>query len=244
VAQLKMAELDNKHKLRISSGDKYHVEAPLPDNFGFTVGSEYTTPFDLGSVSGTLQKLYAIGGISAPVGLRMRKMYANPEPTEISFEMEFAAYHSAKEDVVVPIVTLMVMSLGRVITKQDVEAAIEKFSNLAAQGASFAGFSPEGAQSAGESAQATINGDNGETTSRILEMINLIAAPDLCTIRFGEFLTIDKAYITSTAVQFSNILDRDGYPMSGRVNVTATVQVAPLADDIVEFFGGVVQVKR
>lgn len=135
MAQLKMAELDNKHKLRISSGDKYHVEAPLPDNFGFTVGSEYTTPFDLGSVSGTLQKLYAIGGISAPVGLRMRKMYANPEPTEISFEMEFAAYHSAKEDVVVPIVTLMVMSLGRVITKQDVEAAIEKFSNLAAQGA-------------------------------------------------------------------------------------------------------------
>jgi len=244
MAQLKLQELDSKFKIRVSSGD-YVVESPLPDNFGFTVGSEYTTPFDVGSVSGTIQKLYALGGISAPVGLRMRKMYANPEPTEISFDMEFAAYHSAKEDVVVPIVTLMVMSLGRLTKKEDIEAMIQKFTDKAAQGLAFVGIDQADVEAVGNTAQEGLQGtDQGQTTSRILDLINLIQAPDICEIKFGNLYTIQKAFITSTAVQFSNTLDRDGYPMSGKVSVTATVQIAPVADDIVEFFGGVVPIRR
>lgn len=243
MAQLKMQELASKFKITVMSGS-YRVEAPLPPDFGFTVGSEYTTPFDMGNISGTLQKLYAVGGVSNPVGLRMRKMYANPEPTEISFDMEFAAYHSAKEDVVVPIVTLMVMSLGRVVTHADIENAIAKMAELGAEGASLFGFGGEAA-AAGDSAQAAVRDPStAQNSSRILDMINLITAPDVATLKFGDFLTIDKAYITSTGVQFSNILDRDGYPMSGKVSVTATVQIAPIADDVVRFFGGIVGIQR
>lgn len=239
-----MQELASKFKVSVAT-PLYKVEAPLPQDFGFTVGSEYTTPFDIGNLSGGLQKLYAVGGISNSPGLRMRKMYANPEPTELSFDMEFAAYHSAKEDVVVPIVTLMLMSLGRVVTSEDVENAIEKFGKLASSGASLFGFGEEGVTSVSTSAKQTISDPNvSSNTSRLLEMINLISAPDVCTISFGDFLVIDKAYITSTAVSFSNVLDRDGYPMSGKVSVTATMQTAPIADEIAGYFGQVVGVRR
>ena len=244
MAQLKMQELPSKFKVAVHTA-LYRVEAPLPPDFGFTVGSEYTTPFDIGNISGGIQKLYAVGGLSNPVGLRMRKMYANPEPTEISFDMEFAAYHSAKEDVVVPMVTLMLMSLGRVVKAADVSAAVEKFGRLAASGASLFGFGEESVNNATTTASETLNDPTVEAnTSRLLEMINLISAPEVCSISFGDFLEIDKAYITSTAVSFSNVLDRDGYPMSGKVSVTATVQVAPIADDISKYFGQVVGVRR
>ena len=241
MAQLKMQELPSKFKVAVHTA-LYRVEAALPPDFGFTVGSEYTTPFDIGNISGGIQKLYAVGGLSNPVGMRMRKMYANPEPTEISFDMEFAAYHSAKEDVVVPMVTLMLMSLGRVVKADDVKAAVEKFGRLAASGASLFGFGEESATTA---SSETLNDPTVEAnTSRLLEMIHLISAPEVCSISFGDFLEIDKAYITSTAVSFSNVLDRDGYPMSGKVSVTATVQVAPIADDISRYFGQVVGVRR
>lgn len=244
MAQLKMQELPSKFKVAVHTA-LYRVEAPLPPDFGFTVGSEYTTPFDIGNISGGIQKLYAVGGLSNPVGLRMRKMYANPEPTEISFDMEFAAYHSAKEDVVVPMVTLMLMSLGRVVKAADVSAAVEKFGRLAASGASLFGFGEESVNNATTAASETLNDPTVEANaSRLLEMINLISAPEVCSISFGDFLEIDKAYITSTAVSFSNVLDRDGYPMSGKVSVTATVQVAPIADDISRYFGQVVGVRR
>lgn len=244
MAQLKMQELASKFKVIVAT-PMYRVEAPLPADFGFTVGSEYTTPFDIGNISGGLQKLYAVGGISNSPGLRMRKMYANPEPTELSFDMEFAAYHSAKEDVAVPIITLMLMSLGRVVRSGDVENAIEKFGKLAASGASLFGFGEEGVTNATAGAKETISDEStGGKTSRLLDMINLITAPDVCTISFGDFLIIEKAYITSTAVQFSNVLDRDGYPMSGKVSVTATMQRAPVADDIAGYFGQTVGVRR
>lgn len=262
--QRKMSELSSKHKIVLSSGTR-KVEAPLPPDFGFTVGSEYTTPFDVGNISGNIQKLYAVLGISNPVGLRMRKLYANPEPSEISFDMEFAAYYSAKEEVVLPIVTLLMMSLGHVTTNADIEAYIQRFGALAAKGIALTGqvvdtagvVTGENSDAADatlsqtetlvdrvvDAADRTISGDKVSTvTGSVLDLINLISAPEPCILRFGDFITLPKVFVTSTAVQFSNVLDKDGYPMSGTVSVTCVPQLAILADDIGPMFGSIVGV--
>ena len=241
--QQKLGELKSKFKITLLSGGR-KVEAPLPNDFGFTVGSEYTTPFDIGSMSSGLQKLYAVGGISNPVGIRMRKMYANPEPTEISFDMEFAAYYSAKEEVVIPVVTLMAMSLGREAKYADIEAALRKMGAAAVKGASLIGFGEEQADSANQTANETADSIADEKYAkagdRLMGLIGLIKSPEIVTLKFGDFLIIDNAFITSTGVQFSNTLDKDGYPMSAKVSVTCTLQVAPIADDIVKMFSGII----
>lgn len=240
--QRRLSETPSKHKIRISSGGKT-VEAPLPPDFGFTVGSEYSTPFDVGNLSGNIAKAYAVAGISNPVGLRMRKMYTNPEPTELSFDMDFVAYYSAKEEVAVPIVTLICMGLGRVMRHADIERAINWFGENAAKGLELTGFNSNAPTEAAESLTDTINQEGvKENTSKLLDLIDLIRAPEICTLHFGDFLTLDNVFITSTAAQFSNVLDKDGYPMSGKVSVTCTLQVAPIADDIVKMFGGIVGV--
>lgn len=249
MAQRKMSELPSKFKVAVISGGR-RVEAPLPPDFGMTVGSEYTTPLDTMAMSGTIQKAYVLGGLSQPVGLRMRKMYSNPEPTELSFDMTFDAYYSAKEEVAIPVITLMIMALGRVVEYQDVENALRQMAVLAEKGAELtasainlkgeAGQISEGLNGLADQSQ---QGNRAEYGSKVMEMISLIKSPEMVTLKFGDFITIDNAYITSTGVQFSNVLDKDGFPMSAKVSVTCTLQVAPVADDIVRMFGNVVSVR-
>lgn len=238
--QHKMSELPSKFKITLLSGGN-RVEAPLPADFGFTVGSEYTTPFDVGSMSSGLQKLYAVGGISNPVGLRMQKLYANPEPTEISFDMEFAAYYSAKEEVAYPVAVLMSMGLGKVATSADIVNRVRNVAVKAAKGADFFGFGQEGNEVAGaidETTDKALESKYTASADRLMGLIGLIAAPDIVTIKFGDFLIIQNAFLTSTGVQFSNTVDKDGYPMSAKVSVTCTLQTAPIAEDVLGMFDG------
>lgn len=221
-------ELDNKFKIRISAGGKT-IESPLPDDYGFTVGSEYTTPFDIGSVSGMVQKAFALGKVSAPVGLRMRKMYANPEPTELSFKMTFDAYYDALEEVLKPVVTLVKMGLGREMTSADINDKIDNIGNIINM---VTGGGNADGQRTIEIPEKTM-----QVSGRVSGLIKLINAPDICTLSFGTFCVIDDVFITSTAVSFSNCLDERGYPMSATVDVTCTMQTAPIADDIARYFG-------
>lgn len=221
---MKISEIDSKFKIAIENNTN-RVEAPLHNDFGFTVGSEYTTPFDIGTVSGMLQKSMAVAGMSSPVGLRMRKMYANPEPTELSFKMSFDAYYDAHTEVVVPVVTLVTMGLGREMRDTDVTDKLAALSGIID---TVAGTTID---------TSSISSDSGKgVSSKVLGLIKMINAPQVCTLHFGDFLTFDNVYITSTAVTFSNNLDENGVPMSAEVNVTCTLQIAPIADDILRYF--------
>lgn len=221
---MKISEIDSKFKIAIENNTN-RVEAPLHNDFGFTVGSEYTTPFDIGTVSGMLQKSMAVAGVSSPVGLRMRKMYANPEPTELSFKMSFDAYYDAHTEVISPVVTLVTMGLGREMRDADVT---DKLSALSGIIDTMTGTTID---------TSSVSPDSGKgVSSKVLGLIKMINAPQVCTLHFGDFLTFDNVYITSTAVTFSNNLDENGIPMSAEVNVTCTLQIAPIADDILRYF--------
>lgn len=248
--QRKLAELPEAQKIIITSGN-YKVEAPLPQDFGFTVGSEFSTPFDLGNISGRLQQIYAVAGASNPVGIRMRKMYLNPEPVEISFDLEFTAFYSARQEVLLPCATLAAMSLGREMGYADIPDALRSIASAVVATADavdyVAGTDTSAAQAkvsdAGKkAADSAAEFAHKEKVDRLLNMIKMIKGPETQSIRFGNVYKFKNAYITSTAFQFSNVLDSEGLPLSARVSVTATLQVAPIADEIIEAFGGMVKI--
>lgn len=222
------------------SQQTWKVTAPLPDGFGMTVGSEFGTPFDTGGVNDTLAKLFAVGGISQKAGIRMKKMYMNPEPTEISFDMEFYAWYDAKSEVVVPAVTLMAMALGRTLTYEELNEKIRgfyiKMASMAnsALNATDVNFSVSDTPPEVSQTETTEKIEDG--ASKLLELIGLVQGPPTCEIRFGDVITLPRCYITSVGSRFSNVLDKDGAPMSCVCSVTATLEEAPVADDMYEYF--------
>lgn len=224
----------------VDMGEDLIVSAPLPDGWGMTVGSEFGTPFDTGGVNDTLAKLFAIGGISQKAGIRMKKMYMNPEPTEISFDMEFYAWYDAKSEVLIPAVTLLAMALGRTLTYDELKGKMKGFYMKVAGGVNTA-LSYTGVESSVDE-EVSLNSENETVVSveegadKLLSLIGLIQGPPSSEIRFGEAMVLPECYVTSVAAKFSNVLDPDGIPMSCTCSVTATLVQAPVADDITEYF--------
>lgn len=238
---LKQHNPNNLIRVRGGAGN-YEVLAPLPESFGFTVGSEYSAPFDVSLPSGILQKGLALGGISQKLGIRMRKMYSNPEPTEISFEMEFAAYYSAAEEVVIPVVQLALMSLGRSIDVDQLNSDAKtlwnkikgKTSDIVGSVSNFS-IGGDEAQDTGENEGIT-DEDTASILQNLADVAEIIEGPPPQTIHFGNIYTMPNAYITSISPQFSNVLDKAGYPMSAKVSITCTLERYPVSEDIIDWF--------
>jgi hypothetical protein len=230
---------DEKFLVKIYNAD-YKVYAPLPDGFGFTVGSEYSSPFDVSSLSGGLQKAYAIAGFAQKIGMYMRKLYTNPEPTELSIEMEFTAENDTWNDVLYPVIALKLMALGSILDLRDINEktrnAFTTLSNgLKSVAETFGLENPE--IDDGYVVQFDENSSLGEKADGILKTIGFISAPKFVNVKFGNVMTWEKCYITSVATSFSNVLDSRGYPLSAKCTVTITPEKYPVADDILEMYG-------
>lgn len=202
------------------------VFAPLIETFGFTVGSEFTAPFDANFVSGAMQKTFALANVSQKLGASTRKMYSNPEPTEISFDMQFEAYADPFNDVFVPVVYMMALAIGRRMDLPDVgrviDETISKLSNAVGR--------TQDAPSA-EEFFAQEGNEYIDQAGRVFGFLNFVAGPPIARIRFGNVITFKNAYITSVAPQFSNIMDKNGIPMSATVSVTAILEEDPTIND-------------
>jgi len=248
-------------KIRGRVGGQYRsVIAPLPDNFGFTVGSEFSTPFDVSLPAGAIQKAAFVANISQKIGVRMRKMYSNPEPVEISFEMEFVSFYSARDEVLIPILNLTSMSLGTQLNDEELErrireaaAGVSSFFNEATQELSI----DDQVQNAlgrqrsleesirngtplrrenGERERSDIENRSRDAFNWVAERVGIILGPETQTLNFGNFISIPNVYITSIAPQFSNTLDVEGIPVSAKVNVTCTLELYPTAEDVAGWF--------
>jgi len=235
MTQAKMNELDDKFKVRVSfdmGGQLFEVFAPLPDEFGMTVGSEFSAPFDANFLSGTMAKGIAgiavakgtnkdSSGLGSKLGIVTKKYYSNPEPSEISFDLQFEAYYDAKQEVINPVILLMAAGLGRSITT---EKAKEVISNL---------IGDLGLDSFAEMVMPASNvvPSDPNIASRVFEFLEFVAGPAISKIEFGKVLVLNNAYISSVAPQFSNILDERGYPMSASCSVTAVLEKDPIITD-------------
>lgn len=218
----------------------FRVYAPLPDGFGFTAGSEYSSPFDVTSLSGGLQKAYAVAGFAQKIGMRMRKFYTNPEPTEISIDMEFTAEVDTRTDVIYPVIALYRMSLGSIL---DLAKINEKTKNAfltinnSLKGITETFNLEDPLPDEGYVIPLDENSSLGEKADGILRTIGFISSPSYINVQFGNVMTWEKCYITSVATSFSNVLDANGYPLSAKCTVTITPEKYPVSDDIVEVFG-------
>lgn len=229
-------EKDDKFKIIISgrdAGKRYKIQSPLPDSFGMTLGSEYSEPFDTGALSDKWAKAFAIGGIGQKAGLRMKKMFTNAEPTEISFDMEFVAYYDAADEVLLPIVQLCRLTLGHVLQGEDINKKFEDLVNKLTF-ASTANILSD-IESAGDTVSE--NEDVNKYGSRVLEIASLIDSPPKVKLQFGNIMKWKNMYITSIAPQFSNVLDENGIPLSAKVSVTLTPEQYPVVDDMLDVFG-------
>lgn len=222
---------DNRFTIRIKkNGDvnagSFVVKAPLPENWGFTIGSEFSAPFDANFVSGAASKMLAMGGVSSKLGVATKKLYSNPEPTEISFDMQFEAYEDAKNDVLVPIIVLMSMAIGSKLSLEDaaneVESLVNQFSSNIGRGQAF---------SPGSLASSIDDSSVGQAGSKAFDFLTFVQGPPTVTLRFGSVIKFRNTYITSVAPSFSNILDKEGTPMSATVSVTAILELDPIMDD-------------
>lgn len=209
------------------------VEAPLPETFGITVGSEYGTPFDITSVNQNLSMVMAVAGAGQKPRITMKSHFINPERSEISFEMEFVAYYDAIAEVIIPVINLVGMSLGRELSSAD---AIAKITNTIKDMATAVGkvFGGDG-----KTADITIE-DNMATkaTDRIFGLIDMIQGPPPTVIHFGSAMTLDRCFVSSAGVQFSNVLDHRGVPMSAKCSVTAILESPPTVGYLNGMLGG------
>lgn len=236
--------------------DTMIVKAPLPDGFGTTVGSEYSTPFDTGGANDVMRKALFIKEVSQKPGFRMKKYYANPVPTEISFEMEFFSYYDAYTEVVVPAFLLQAMSVGRTLQWDELKQSIEKFIK---GGVKLAGKAVDAGKEASKNfgadfdmeapvipafddSKASVTSGNSATVdaagNKILDAFGLVVAPPITRIKFGKTLVLDNCFITHVGIKFSNVLDFNGYPTSCTASITATPQEYPVYDDIHSWFNG------
>lgn len=256
MAQLNMQKLDRKFKIRftkVQDDSIGYIEAPLPEQFGMTVGSEFSAPFDASALAGILQKakLPFAGGLSRRVGVVTTKMYSNPEPTEISFDLEFHAETSARHEVLEPIVSLMTLSLGSYYDSQTISDEISKIRggigklyNLlggdeGAEEDSFSGDFIPGGEVDVTSMEGVFGGSgpSEEGVDNALAFIGLIKAPSLVRVDFGHVFSLSPVWVSSVGVQFSNVLDAEGFPLSATASVTIVLQRDPVANDVKRFFG-------
>ena len=219
---------DNRFTIRIqqNAGAFLNVKAPLPDEFGFTVGSEFSAPFDGQFLSGALAKAAASMGVASKRGVQTRKLYTSPEPTEISFDMHFEAYEDPVRDVYHPTIKLMSMSLGSELDLEDTGKKIKELINsIPSAGLGIGDLKDDTRESITELATGDPN------ASKAWNFLNFLEGPPTVKLRFGRVITFPNAYISSVSPSFSNIMDSNGMPMSCTASVTAILEKDPVVDD-------------
>lgn len=201
------------------------IKAALPPNFGASVGSAFTDPFNnnvsAGSYDSIAEKASSYLGFSRKLGSRVTSVfYSGPEPTEISFEMTFESFYSAKEEVIIPVMKLMSLSVGKEVGAEELQEILGGFNNV------FAEKANELIQSARDFSAGA-------------DAIKLIQGPPICELKFGKVMRFNRCYVSSVGVSFSNVLDNEQLPVSATCSVTVKIERNVTLQDIGAIFRGI-----
>jgi hypothetical protein len=213
--------IPSRHKVVIANTTGgFRVEAALPDQFGVGVGGDISSPF-AGFASGgnAANALATFAGITAKVGLFVKKIYLGPDQPDFSMDLHFEAYYSAYDEVVLPVGTLMTMAAG---TKDTAKNEIEKFK-------------------ARNTANAQQGGIKDERLSQLTGFVSYLRSPDSVSVMFGDFLTVRNCLISAVNPAWGNVLDAAGNPMYADVSITFTLEEPLTTGEIARMFN---QVKR
>ena len=192
------------------------VTAGLPDGHGVSVGSTFTDPFnknvgDSSSIQDLATRGSALLGVSRKPGAMATSIfYEGPEPTEISFELNFESFYSAKDEVIIPVMNLMMMAVGREYGIDALTGMFDFYDQFIDQ----------------------INDVNESLTDRI----GIIKGPEICRVRMGKTTVFDRCYISSVAPSFSNVLDNQFLPVAASCSITVKLERNPTQGSVASMF--------
>lgn len=224
------SDVPSSHQIKIYNpifGD-VPIVGHLPEEYGFSLGSEYTEPFGnlVPDQGPSLIAGQAAFGVSMRQGLITEKFYSGPEPVEFNLDIVFHSFYSAEEEVVLPIVKLLFLAVGldnRVIN--DTEAVND------ALGAT------------GILSQLPSNSLGVRVTDWIEDFeFSVFQSHQPSTIKFGDFLELsNNVFIQNVTCNFNNIMeegkDGSGYPTKGTASISALFKKPPAAQEIANYFG-------
>ena len=192
------------------------VTAGLPDGHGVSVGSTFTDPFnknvgDSSKLQGLATRAATFLGVSRKPGAMATSIYyEGPEPTEISFELNFESFYSAKDEVIIPVMNLMMMGVGREYGLDHITEMYDFFDQFI----------------------DAINDVDESLTDRI----GVIKGPEICRVRMGKTTVFDRCYISSVAPTFSNVLDNQFLPVSATCSITVKLERNPTQESVASMF--------
>lgn len=207
-------DIDEKFILEIhpTDSDDPLVKAHLPEEFGFGVGSKIEEPFSKYLSGGPASMLLATQeGASLGAGLFTKRYWMGPEKTDISLNLNFYSHYNAATEVVDPIQALMRIAVSGNNSEAD------KIENLIPDGIPIVSSALEKASAAGLFQYATQS--------------------EPVTVHFGNIFTIERAFISEATSSFSNVLDNQGYPISGSISLTLVVVDPYYKGTITKAFG-------
>lgn len=242
----KISELDASKKVMIVvKGSPLAVEAPLPETYGLGVSSDYTQPFENFISDGNVASALRMTGYSNKIGLFTEQVWVGPDVVTFTLELSFTAYYSAVNEVLIPVMNLMVMGSGLKTDAKEILAEMKKMykvANVKSGGVAdtvIGGVSDvvgTASEYAGDVLGIEENEDFGVTFEKASKYIEAAKAPPMVYVRLGNVMDIPNCMITEVNPEFSNVLDYQGMPMSAKVSVTFTFKRPQFANDVARMF--------
>jgi hypothetical protein len=211
------------------------VEAPLPEQYGLSLGNEISAPFGAYALSNDLIRVMALYGISTSVGMTTTKFFTGLQQPDISTELQFRAYHSAMDDVVAPVIALAYMASGIFMDT----AATQKIGGKI----SITGIITDILNEIGTGVDLLTDLVKAPpplphvSENSIKQIFRLVKGPSTVDVRFGNVFSLSQCYISSFSVNFSNELDYEDMPTSADVSLTLTPKVPLDAAGVFRAFG-------
>jgi len=98
-------------RARMNENNIMDVRAPLPESIPFSTGNDIDETFDFFKLASKLaQSVGVASGVSIDRGLAEQQQWRGIINQEFSMDLQFQAYNSGKDDVVIPVKTLLLMS--------------------------------------------------------------------------------------------------------------------------------------
>lgn len=223
------------------------VVTPLPEDFNFSFGGEWSAPFEEGVIDNAkINMLSQMAGFKPATQSMTTQFWKGSSMSDITIPFQLVAINDAHTDVVVPLANLIRLSMptnagggffrapgpqlsASAETRDAVYSAASNLGDAAVSvGGAIVGGGKESLQKATESAQRTAD-DVGRA-------FNSITFKNKISLTLGQFARFDSVVITNIDPQVKSLFDANGKPMGVVVNVTFRLHQTPFADDILKAF--------
>lgn len=203
------------------------VNALMPETMTMGVGSDIGSPFAGYASEGTAAKVLALTtGASSKIGIVTKKLFMGVDQPDITLDLKFDSYYSAYDEVLVPVIKLLLIATAE---EKNLAKSVQKIIKTL---------------EFGDEAVSELISNISKRDIDSDKLINYLKTPSTCKIIFGDIFTVRNAFLSNVSVSFSSILDSEFIPVEAMVSVTITPQDPFTKNEIVTMFKKRLQRKK